>query len=108
MPWPHRPLFRPVQDHPAGVSGIRIRTMERGRQGRRPAASVGNGRNRPYGGLENWQNAVGDSFCYFPVGMNGPFIVEDAEHISATLIARHGGWISDDTALLALRVVRTG
>jgi serine phosphatase RsbU (regulator of sigma subunit) len=34
----------------------------------------------PYGGLENWQNAVGDSFCYFPVGMNGPFIVEDAEN----------------------------
>jgi serine phosphatase RsbU (regulator of sigma subunit) len=33
----------------------------------------------PYGGLEKWQNAVGDSFCYFPVGMNAPFIVEDAE-----------------------------
>jgi serine phosphatase RsbU (regulator of sigma subunit) len=32
----------------------------------------------PYGGQEQWQNAVGDSFCYFPVGMNGPFIVEDA------------------------------
>ncbi|WP_329172780.1 GAF domain-containing SpoIIE family protein phosphatase [Streptomyces sp. NBC_01477] len=33
----------------------------------------------PYGDAESWQNAVGDSFCYFPVGMNGPFIVEDAE-----------------------------
>lgn len=33
----------------------------------------------PYGDVESWQNAVGDSFCYFPVGMNGPFIVEDAE-----------------------------
>lgn|GEM_PF-2395658 len=33
----------------------------------------------PYGGVENWQNAVGDSFCYFAVGMNAPFIVEDAE-----------------------------
>lgn len=33
----------------------------------------------PYGDLESWQNAVGDSFCYFPVGMNGPFVVEDAE-----------------------------
>jgi serine phosphatase RsbU (regulator of sigma subunit) len=32
----------------------------------------------PYGGAELWQNAVGDSFCYFPVGVNGPFIVEDA------------------------------
>ena len=31
-----------------------------------------------YGGAENWQNAVADSFCYFPIGMNGPFIVEDA------------------------------
>jgi serine phosphatase RsbU (regulator of sigma subunit) len=34
----------------------------------------------PYGGLENWQNAVGDSFCYFPVGMNAPFIVADAKN----------------------------
>lgn len=34
----------------------------------------------PYGGLDQWQNAVGDSFCYFPVGVNGPFIVEDAEN----------------------------
>jgi serine phosphatase RsbU (regulator of sigma subunit) len=33
----------------------------------------------PYGGVEKWQNAVGDSFCYFPIGMNAPFIVEDAE-----------------------------
>jgi serine phosphatase RsbU (regulator of sigma subunit) len=32
----------------------------------------------PYGGFEQWQNAAGDSFCYFAVGMNGPFIVEDA------------------------------
>ncbi|WP_019927366.1 GAF domain-containing SpoIIE family protein phosphatase [Nocardia sp. BMG111209] len=32
----------------------------------------------PYGGFEQWQNAVGDSFCYFPVGTNGPFVVEDA------------------------------
>jgi len=32
----------------------------------------------PYGGPEAWQNAVGDDFCYFPIGMNGPFIVEDA------------------------------
>lgn len=32
----------------------------------------------PYGGVEKWQNAVGDSFCYFPVGMNAPFIVQDA------------------------------
>jgi serine phosphatase RsbU (regulator of sigma subunit) len=32
----------------------------------------------PYGGLEAWQNPVGDDFCYFPVGLNGPFIVEDA------------------------------
>ncbi len=31
-----------------------------------------------YGGPEAWQNAVGDDFCYFPIGMNGPFIVEDA------------------------------
>nr|WP_239146787.1 GAF domain-containing SpoIIE family protein phosphatase [Streptomyces sp. SID10815] len=34
----------------------------------------------PYGGVENWQNAVGDSFCYFAVGANGPFVVEDAEN----------------------------
>jgi serine phosphatase RsbU (regulator of sigma subunit) len=33
----------------------------------------------PYGDAESWQNAVGDSFCYFPVGMNAPFIVEDAD-----------------------------
>lgn len=33
----------------------------------------------PYGGPEAWQNPVGDDFCYVPVGMNGPFIVEDAE-----------------------------
>ncbi|WP_435190669.1 SpoIIE family protein phosphatase [Streptomyces sp. bgisy126] len=33
----------------------------------------------PYGGAENWQNGVGESFCYFAVGANGPFIVEDAE-----------------------------
>jgi hypothetical protein len=33
----------------------------------------------PYGGPDAWQNAVGDDFCYFPIGMNGPFIVEDAE-----------------------------
>jgi serine phosphatase RsbU (regulator of sigma subunit) len=33
----------------------------------------------PYGDVESWQNAVGDSFCYFPVGVNGPFVVEDAE-----------------------------
>jgi serine phosphatase RsbU (regulator of sigma subunit) len=33
----------------------------------------------PYADAETWQNAVADSFCYFPVGMNGPFIVEDAE-----------------------------
>ncbi|WP_227870461.1 SpoIIE family protein phosphatase [Streptomyces otsuchiensis] len=32
----------------------------------------------PYGGPELWQNAVADSFCYFPVGTNGPFVVEDA------------------------------
>ena len=32
----------------------------------------------PYGGPEAWQNAVGDDFCYFPIGANGPFIVEDA------------------------------
>ncbi|WP_405496713.1 SpoIIE family protein phosphatase [Nocardia sp. NBC_00511] len=32
----------------------------------------------PFGGFEAWQNAVGESFCYFPVGMGGPFIVEDA------------------------------
>ncbi|WP_067695005.1 SpoIIE family protein phosphatase [Nocardia jejuensis] len=32
----------------------------------------------PFGGFEQWQNAVGDSFCYYPVGVNGPFIVEDA------------------------------
>jgi hypothetical protein len=32
----------------------------------------------PYGGAENWQNAVGDSFCYLAVGVNGPFIVQDA------------------------------
>lgn len=31
-----------------------------------------------YGDVESWQNAVGDSFCYFPVGMNGPFVVADA------------------------------
>jgi serine phosphatase RsbU (regulator of sigma subunit) len=34
----------------------------------------------PYGSPETWQNAVGDDFCYFPIGMNGPFIVEDAEN----------------------------
>ncbi|GAA4091929.1 hypothetical protein GCM10022284_30640 [Streptomyces hundungensis] len=34
----------------------------------------------PYGGVEAWQNAVGDSFCYFAVGADGPFIVEDAEN----------------------------
>ncbi|HEY1819315.1 MAG TPA: GAF domain-containing SpoIIE family protein phosphatase [Trebonia sp.] len=33
----------------------------------------------PYAGPDAWQNAVGDDFCYFPIGMNGPFIVEDAE-----------------------------
>lgn len=33
----------------------------------------------PYGGEESWQNAVGDSFCYFAVGMGGPVVVEDAE-----------------------------
>ncbi|MFI5867495.1 SpoIIE family protein phosphatase [Streptomyces sp. NPDC051546] len=32
----------------------------------------------PYGGLEHWQNGVGESFCYFAVGANGPFVVEDA------------------------------
>lgn len=32
----------------------------------------------PYTDAESWQNAVGDSFCYFPVGMNAPFVVEDA------------------------------
>ena len=32
----------------------------------------------PYGGVDQWQNAVGDDFCYFPIGMDGPFIVEDA------------------------------
>jgi serine phosphatase RsbU (regulator of sigma subunit) len=30
--------------------------------------------------VDQWQNAVGDDFCYFPIGMNGPFIVEDAEN----------------------------
>ncbi len=34
----------------------------------------------PYGSFESWQNAVGDSFCYFPIGVNGPFVVEDAEN----------------------------
>jgi serine phosphatase RsbU (regulator of sigma subunit) len=34
--------------------------------------------NLPYAGAEQWQNAVGDSFCYFAVGMNGPVVVEDA------------------------------
>ncbi|MDT0475326.1 SpoIIE family protein phosphatase [Streptomyces sp. DSM 41014] len=33
----------------------------------------------PYTDAESWQNAVGDSFCYFPVGLNAPFVVEDAE-----------------------------
>ncbi|MBD0739361.1 GAF domain-containing SpoIIE family protein phosphatase [Streptomyces sp. CBMA29] len=33
----------------------------------------------PYGDVESWQNEVGDSFCYFAVGANGPFVVEDAE-----------------------------
>jgi serine phosphatase RsbU (regulator of sigma subunit) len=28
---------------------------------------------------EAWQNAVGDSFCYFPIGADAPFIVEDAQ-----------------------------
>ncbi|MFF3641095.1 GAF domain-containing SpoIIE family protein phosphatase [Streptomyces sp. NPDC002564] len=32
----------------------------------------------PYGGVEAWQNGVGESFCYFAVGANGPFVVEDA------------------------------
>ncbi|QFR97785.1 SpoIIE family protein phosphatase [Streptomyces tsukubensis] len=32
----------------------------------------------PYTDTESWQNAVGDSFCYFPVGLNGPFVVENA------------------------------
>jgi serine phosphatase RsbU (regulator of sigma subunit) len=31
-----------------------------------------------YGGPEAWQNPVGDDFCYFPIGLNGPFIIEDA------------------------------
>ena len=31
-----------------------------------------------YGGPDAWQNPVGDDFCYFPIGLNGPFIVEDA------------------------------
>lgn len=33
-----------------------------------------------YTGPEDWQNAVGDSFCYFPIGADGPFVVEDAEN----------------------------
>ncbi|MEU0759352.1 GAF domain-containing SpoIIE family protein phosphatase [Streptomyces microflavus] len=33
----------------------------------------------PYGGAEVWQNGVGESFCYFAVGAQGPFVVEDAE-----------------------------
>lgn len=32
----------------------------------------------PYGDVESWQNAVGDSFCYFAVGADEPFVVEDA------------------------------
>jgi serine phosphatase RsbU (regulator of sigma subunit) len=31
-----------------------------------------------YGGPDAWQNPVGDDFCYFPIGLNGPFIIEDA------------------------------
>jgi serine phosphatase RsbU (regulator of sigma subunit) len=31
-----------------------------------------------YTGFDNWQNAVGDSFCYFPIGTGGPFVVENA------------------------------
>jgi serine phosphatase RsbU (regulator of sigma subunit) len=31
-----------------------------------------------YAGPDAWQNPVGDDFCYFPVGLNGPFIIEDA------------------------------
>lgn len=31
-----------------------------------------------YGGPDAWQNPVGDDFCYFPIGLNGPFVVEDA------------------------------
>src|ERR1700761_9349258 len=34
----------------------------------------------PYGGPEAWQNPVSDDFCYFPIGLNGPFIVDDAVH----------------------------
>ncbi len=32
----------------------------------------------PYAGVENWQNGVEESFCYFAVGADAPFIVEDA------------------------------
>jgi serine phosphatase RsbU (regulator of sigma subunit) len=31
-----------------------------------------------YQGFDAWQNAVGDSFCYFPVGTGEAFIVNDA------------------------------
>jgi serine phosphatase RsbU (regulator of sigma subunit) len=31
-----------------------------------------------YQGFDAWQNAVGDSFCYFPVGTGTSFIVDDA------------------------------
>ncbi len=31
-----------------------------------------------YGSFDAWQNAVGDSFCYFPVGTGGAFVVNDA------------------------------
>ncbi|KUL37526.1 SpoIIE family protein phosphatase [Actinoplanes awajinensis] len=31
-----------------------------------------------YTGRETWQNGVGESFCYFPIGMDGPVIIDDA------------------------------
>ena len=32
----------------------------------------------PYAGVDEWQNAVGDSFCYLAVGMNGLVVIDDA------------------------------
>ena len=31
-----------------------------------------------YTGADDWQNPVGDSFCYLPVGMRAPVVIEDA------------------------------
>ena len=51
-----------------------------------PAADTEHG---PDAGPGGWQNPVGESLCYFPVGTNAPFIVEDAQRDPRT--AGHPG-----------------